>query len=690
MRLIVEIRGERREFALPEGTSVIGRDPACQICVAAKSLSRRHLQVELSGETLTVRDLESKNGTFVGQQRIHEARLQPGMRLRAGNVWMRFEREEASDTRQLDMGAEALESRVPDAPGFEPDDAPTPADEATAPSTAGEGSGTEMIVRDGRWFARDMATGVEVEVVPSASQAAEHGKAALPAVAAPSVKKPAAAVRRAEPVGAPRRGWALKISLIALFIALITLGLIFWLMPKKPAVQYLSFEEYQRMAAEAVEEYSQGHAEAAADLLRRIEAMPMEPRMELPHVLLAAFEADGPAHEHFEQNYEKAKDCWTAVDRSAETNVPSARDLARKRLLWLNAEENNLINLNEARQALAQRNFLKALKNALQIKEDSRFYKGAPDIIEQSTAQLKKEIADLGAAQNWTGAVAAMTNLRGVLPSLADEFAPDIARYNEYEEQRKQLEAARAEADSRVSGRAIAALALMPKDSPYAKAAALLLTEVRNRELLKQAEATYTAGDGPKALEILAKLPNADPDLVQRIKLVVAANAAAYDALKETEFATAMDKFNEILRLEQTANNRYVTDAKSRLEAMAKTKGAAAKELIKAADEAAQRRDFRVARRKYTEAQTLDPTDRGAAEGLKKLIEWAVRDYNRALIVAKDDPQAALQIFQEVVDRLPVDHPLTASSQMEILNLKLQLGRDPLKNDGKPADGNKP
>ena len=49
-------------------------------------ISRQHLEVQRDGEEVVIRDVSSRNGTFVNGQRVHEAVLQPGDVLEIGNL----------------------------------------------------------------------------------------------------------------------------------------------------------------------------------------------------------------------------------------------------------------------------------------------------------------------------------------------------------------------------------------------------------------------------------------------------------------------------------------------------------------------------------------------------------------------------------------------------------------------------
>jgi DNA-binding winged helix-turn-helix (wHTH) protein len=74
-------------FALSQGENVLGRDPGVQILIDAPGVSRRHARVVLQGIEASVEDLGSKNGTFVGEDRVEgTSRLTDRDRLRLGRI----------------------------------------------------------------------------------------------------------------------------------------------------------------------------------------------------------------------------------------------------------------------------------------------------------------------------------------------------------------------------------------------------------------------------------------------------------------------------------------------------------------------------------------------------------------------------------------------------------------------------
>jgi DNA-binding winged helix-turn-helix (wHTH) protein len=59
---------------LEEGEHLIGRDPEAGIFLNSAGVSRRHARIGISAGRATIEDLGSKNGTFVGDERVEGAR----------------------------------------------------------------------------------------------------------------------------------------------------------------------------------------------------------------------------------------------------------------------------------------------------------------------------------------------------------------------------------------------------------------------------------------------------------------------------------------------------------------------------------------------------------------------------------------------------------------------------------------
>ena len=85
-RLRQETGGERRETKVA-GTLTIGRSPSVSIPLDDKTLSREHTQVYAQGNRYFVRDLGSKNGTYLNNQLLRlPTQLKHGDRIRVGSA----------------------------------------------------------------------------------------------------------------------------------------------------------------------------------------------------------------------------------------------------------------------------------------------------------------------------------------------------------------------------------------------------------------------------------------------------------------------------------------------------------------------------------------------------------------------------------------------------------------------------
>jgi hypothetical protein len=66
--------------------AILGRSRACDLVLVDDSVSRRHAMVVWDGERIVLSDLGSTNGTFLNGRRIMRAEVQPGDRLRLGDL----------------------------------------------------------------------------------------------------------------------------------------------------------------------------------------------------------------------------------------------------------------------------------------------------------------------------------------------------------------------------------------------------------------------------------------------------------------------------------------------------------------------------------------------------------------------------------------------------------------------------
>jgi DNA-binding CsgD family transcriptional regulator len=77
-------------YQVVEGRQVLGRSPTCDFQLHHPTVSGAHAELRLCDESLSVRDLSSRNGTYVDDVRIERATLGVGQSLRLGLVTLQL------------------------------------------------------------------------------------------------------------------------------------------------------------------------------------------------------------------------------------------------------------------------------------------------------------------------------------------------------------------------------------------------------------------------------------------------------------------------------------------------------------------------------------------------------------------------------------------------------------------------
>ncbi len=84
--VMFKANGQRREYAVAQAATLIGRSTECQLQIPLGTVSRRHCTITIQGNDVAVQDAGSSNGTFVNDQRIQETPLNAGDTLVVGPV----------------------------------------------------------------------------------------------------------------------------------------------------------------------------------------------------------------------------------------------------------------------------------------------------------------------------------------------------------------------------------------------------------------------------------------------------------------------------------------------------------------------------------------------------------------------------------------------------------------------------
>ncbi len=91
------IEGETRTFPLEASTYRIGRSSASDISLQVHGVSREHAILYQTLEGLMIKDLGSRNGTFVDNQRVERAPVAYGAEIRFGSVCLQVDSLDADD-----------------------------------------------------------------------------------------------------------------------------------------------------------------------------------------------------------------------------------------------------------------------------------------------------------------------------------------------------------------------------------------------------------------------------------------------------------------------------------------------------------------------------------------------------------------------------------------------------------------
>lgn len=98
MAFLIHRTAEGEDIKLPITTKpiVLGRGIETDIRVEDNEVSRAHCAIWMEGEKFLAKDLRSRNGTFVNNERVSEAELKPGDRVRIGHCEFLIEGEAPS------------------------------------------------------------------------------------------------------------------------------------------------------------------------------------------------------------------------------------------------------------------------------------------------------------------------------------------------------------------------------------------------------------------------------------------------------------------------------------------------------------------------------------------------------------------------------------------------------------------
>ncbi|MEE9370950.1 MAG: FHA domain-containing protein [Sedimentisphaerales bacterium] len=89
--VLFKSNGSHKVIPLPSSATMIGRRHNCDLRVPLRSVSRRHCQLNHDDGLWRIRDLGSRNGTYLNGKRVEEAVIQAGDSIRIGPLAFMFQ-----------------------------------------------------------------------------------------------------------------------------------------------------------------------------------------------------------------------------------------------------------------------------------------------------------------------------------------------------------------------------------------------------------------------------------------------------------------------------------------------------------------------------------------------------------------------------------------------------------------------
>ncbi len=90
--------GEEIKIELEKTKIALGRGLNVDLTIPDRLSSRFHCSIEFKNNAWYISDLKSRNGTFVNGERIQEAQLSPGDRIRIGETVLLFDQDPVKGT----------------------------------------------------------------------------------------------------------------------------------------------------------------------------------------------------------------------------------------------------------------------------------------------------------------------------------------------------------------------------------------------------------------------------------------------------------------------------------------------------------------------------------------------------------------------------------------------------------------
>jgi len=654
-RLIYEKPGSRKEYQIPDGNMILGRDKECDLHIDNPEVSRHHISLIRRGDLVMIRDLNSSNGTQVNYQKVEEAKLSAGDVVGLGKLKLYYD--------DGTLGEASVPEKALNGGAASASPSPEPAKKEKEKEKLPEGDvQPKLMQKSGKWFLKDPRTGKEVEIVAAtAEQYKKEGAEVIEEV--PLDKKLGSFYKKHK---------LLTIVGVAFIVLMFSAGLVKISMDGKKnnnniPKPKISNEKFEAAVKNATDQFDRGNLKSAGAFLTQ--AQQAVPGTELVKTITAIMMAL--------KNVLKKRD-WNEFDfRNTLKNIEYAdKDPDSSMVLkgWLSKWKKKI---NTERSAQGSTNDIRAIWNSKDyLKTIDACNKFVSDPSFKNTSwvrwanNLKKKALKAHANKLWRAAERYYN--QGKM-EFAREKYNDALKYADsglkkringtlrimnkttrHKDEWKRVQKAKREGDEDAL---IDAVDAMSKDNPYKSRALKLKDKAMKSKDIRQAETAFRNMDGELAVRTIAKYSN-DPAVsaiitkiektMKYLRLADVEVTAFNGELDEKRLDKAKEYCDDLIELISDEENKYRIKAQSIIDEWTDSK--LAELYFEKATALHSKKLYKKAKEFFI--KSIDKGGEGE-EKLKKYERDAETLYNKGLMAAtRGNKEKAVRYIKDALDLL--------------------------------------
>ncbi len=701
MRLISTAHGEEKSFELRDGSMIAGRHPSCHITVPDPQVSKRHLQLHVDGGQVTIRDLESRNGTKVNGRPVKSHVLEDGDTISLGSHTLTFDatgaaQEQTVGAAGFDFSPAGEPEQTPyeqedSTSAFAPDGPPpgeaqaeplydesemseddTPADGQFIPQAySPENLEPQIIARDGRMFLRNPRTNQEIEIVPRDQ---DQGPAGLGGY----YDEQETTNRRKNLM---LIGGAIAVGLLMIIALALTSGND-GSRPTGPARPF-SHSGYNERLDQSIDLMKEGQFSQAMDLLEEAErAYPNRDIAGLLRRIGTTWRESDKSIDQFDWREVRAH-IRQILESQWRTGTVEA--FAADRRNWIEDTDHYDWLAEEAGRLLADDEPGEAFEKLAEIPSDNIVYHQTEELRGQVRAAAFQMHIDAGQnalqEQQWDRAVQEFDTAKNRYAVTPDETlkAQELIGLTRDEQGKAEAEAERHRTERAILNEAnehlrrgtlssvrtaLETVDRLPEDCLLHQQRDELRDRIRSRldeleheELVSTVRNYYRDGEGARAIELIDRENLEELSSLRRrisnIRELLEAASTAYDA---KDYNRARTNWTEVTETEPDRTNAYRREAEQALRRLSSEASDIARHYEELGQQALAQEEYATARRHAQNAVSWDPDNQIGEKTLEQLSHHAQVLYRRARELRiqgermgdRDDLSRAVELFKKV------------------------------------------